>query len=99
MVEGITNSPAHRRDEVKLFGDGTKRGCPKRNDAVIEIIRERDIAFNPDKKPRRQPIIVAELHTTKQAAERAVGCARARVEQRVAPVSPAVSDMAADVEP
>ena len=95
MIECITSPAAQRRDEVELFGHCAGGRGPSRDNAVIEKIRERDISFHADKQPRRQQIIVAELQSAKEAAKgNAVRC-RVRIEQIVAAMSSAVSDVAA----
>src|SRR5258708_14404955 len=80
VVRCVTRSAANRRDEVELFGDGAGRSCPGRDDAVIEIIRKRDISLNSDKQPRRQQIIVTYLQTAKEATERGNRSRRVRIE-------------------
>jgi len=50
MIERITGPAAHRRDKIDLFGNRAERGCPGCNDAIIKIIRERDISLKSDKQ-------------------------------------------------
>src|SRR5271163_634903 len=59
LVERITSPAAHRRDEVEFFSNSAERSRSSRNDAVIEIVRKRNISFNSDEQPRGQEIIVA----------------------------------------
>ena len=100
VVECITRAAAQRRDEVELFGDGAgleliaMRRCRRRDSSGTRYL----LQF--------RPAAATAADNCSRTACRQTGCrmsctasTRVRIEQRVAAVSSAVSDMAADIEP
>src|SRR6202007_2137925 len=100
VIERIAYPPAQAGDIVDLVLDGGPLDSSHgRDQAVLEEIRERDVAFDPHEQSRGKDTIVPDLQPAKEHAECVARGSRFWIAKRVACVSPIVAEVTAKIEP
>ena len=99
VIERVAEATAQRRDIVDLVGDGRALGRSSRKDqAILEKLRERNVGFDSEQQPGRQNVIVACLQAAILTVERIARSCRVGIGQRAVRVAQTIGRVPADIE-